>query len=142
MLPCIELAPDAGKNAFAEMLAQLLRQNLDDHPDKQQVFVRLHATVAIVVEDLDLAVTLEFRRGRLVVHDGIVGVPDLAIRAPSEWVMKMSLVELRGRFGLPDPNGQVAREVWGASTDGTIRVLGALTSFPLALRLTRVMSVN
>ena len=142
MLPCIELSPSAESNAFAGMLAQLLRQNLDDHPEKQAVFLRLSGRVAIVVEDLDLAVTLAFGGGRLTVHDGIAGIPDVTIRAPSEWVMKMSLVELAPRVGLPDPRGTVTKEVFAASKDGTIRMFGALTSLPLVVRLTRVMSVN
>lgn len=141
MEPCIELAPGAESNAFAGMLAQLVRQNLDDHPDKKSTFLRTRGRVAIVVEDLGLAVTLLFDGGRLSVHDGIHGVPDVTMRATSDYVMKMSLVEIDRRTGLPDPKGAVAREVWGASQRGEIRVFGLLTSLVLLARLTRLMSV-
>jgi hypothetical protein len=142
MEPCIELAPGAEDNGFACMLAQLVRQNLDDHPDKKPTFLRMRGRVALVVEDLGLAVTLLFRDGRMSVHDGIHGIPDATVRTSSDSVMKMSLVELDARTGLPSPEGEVARELFAASKRGAIRVFGLLTSFMLLVRLTRVMSVQ
>jgi hypothetical protein len=142
MEPCIELAPGTDSNAFAGMLAQLVRQNLDERPDKKSAFFRMQGRVAIVVTDLALAVTLVFDRGRLSVHDGIHGVPDATMRTSSDYVMKLSLVELDARTGLPDPRGDVAREVWGASKRGEVQVFGLLTSLGLLARLTRVMSVS
>ncbi|MBC7173998.1 MAG: SCP2 sterol-binding domain-containing protein [Polyangiaceae bacterium] len=142
MEPSVELAPGTESNAFADMLAQLVRQNLDDHPEKKATLLRMRGRVAIVIDDLGLAVTLLFEEGRMRVHDGIFGVPDATLRTTSDYVMKMSLVELEPRTGLPDPRGEVAREVWAASQRGEIRVLGLLTSLGLLVRLTRVMSVH
>jgi hypothetical protein len=142
MEPCIELAPSAEDNGFAAMLAQLVRQNLDDHPDKKATFLRMRGRVALVVDDLGLSVTLVFDGGRLTIHDAVHGIPDATIRATSDYVMKMSLVELDARTGLPDPRGEVAREIVAASREGAIRVFGLLTSLFLLARLTRVMSVR
>ena len=75
------------------------------------------------------------------VHAGIVGIPDVTVRAGSEHIMKMSMLEL-GRFGLPNPRGEVARELSAAEKAGDIKYYGALANVPLMLRLTRVMSVN
>lgn len=136
----IVLAPGAGDNGFAAMLAMLLRQNLDDHEDKRVVFGRMVGRVALVATDTDQCITLLFEAGRLTIHDGIVGIPDVTVRAASDAHMKMSLVELTAR-GLPDPKGEVAREVFKASLDGTVVVYGALSNLPLLARLTRVMSV-
>jgi hypothetical protein len=142
MEPCIELAPGAEDNGFAGMLAELVRQNLDDHPEKKPTFLRMRGRVAMVVEDLGLAVTLVFDGGRLTVHDAIHGIPDATIRTSSDYAMKMSLMELDARTGLPDLRGEVAREVFAASQSGAIRVFGLLTSLLLLARLTRVMSVQ
>ncbi len=142
MEPCIELAPGAEENGFAAMLATLVRQNLDDRPEKKATFLRMRGRVAIVIEDLGTAVTLVFDAGRLTVHDGIHGVPDATMRASSDYVMKMSLVEIDARTGLPSLDGEATREVLAASRRGDIRVFGALTSAGLLARLTRVMSVN
>lgn len=138
----IALAPGAEENGFATMMATLLRQNLEERPHKQRDFNRLVGRVAIVVVDAGVSVTLLFRAGQLVIHNGIVGIPDVTIRASGDEVMKMSLIELLPRVALPDPRGRVTREVFHASREGRIRMYGALANLPLLVRLTRVMSVN
>lgn len=138
----IELGPGADGNGFAVMLFELLRQNLADHPHKKRDLARMRGRVAIIVEDAKVSVTLRFDDGFLLVHDGIVGIPDVTVRAPSDDVMKMSLVELVPVLGVPDPRKPNARAVAEASKDGRIRMFGAETSPLLVLRLTRVMSVH
>lgn len=144
MSVCIELAPDAVDHPFASMMAQLVRQNLDDHPDKVAVARRMSGRVAIVVTDLDLAVTITCGEGRLTFHGGIAGIPDATIRAPSEWVTKMSLVEMLtvGPFRFPDPRGPVSKEISAAEKAGTIRTFASPAAMPLLLRLTNVLSVS
>lgn len=143
MSASIELAPAAVGHPFAEMMAQLLRQNLDDHPEKQAVALKLSGTVAIVVTDLDEGVTLECSRGRITFHPGIHGIPDATIRAPSEWIAKMSLVELTGtRFRFPDPRGAVAKEISAAEKQGVIRTYASPLATLLLLRLTEVLSIH
>ncbi len=139
--PAISLAPGAENNGFASMLAQLVRQNLDERPNKKKTLGRMHGRVALVVTDLGMSVTLQFESGALTVHDGIVGIPDVTVRAESEWHTKMSLVELEPRLGLPDPRGDVAREVFEASRRGDVKVYGMLGSLGLMLRLTKLLSV-
>jgi len=142
MAPVIELGPGAEENGFALMMSDLIRQNLEDHPHKVRDFDRLRGRVAIVVEDAAVAVTMLFEAGKLTVHSGIVGIPDLTIRAPSDDVMQMSLVELTPRLQLPDLRGEVTRQVMQASRQGRIRMYGLLGNVPLVVRLTRVMSIN
>lgn len=138
----IRFAAGAEDNGLASMVAGLIEQNLADRPDKQADFARLAGRVAIVAEDAGVALTLEFANGTLTVHDGIAGVPDVSVRASSDDVVNLSLVELLPRVGLPDPRGRHTRQVFEGSRDGRIRVYGALTRLPFMLRLTRVMSVN
>lgn len=143
MSPCIELAPDAVGHPFCEMMAQLLRQNLDDHPAKQRVAIRLEGTVAIVVSDLDTGVTLVCHRGHITFHPGIHGIPDATIRAPSEWITKMSLVELTNTpIRIPDPRGAVAKEIAEAEKQGIVRTFASPLATLLLLRLTEVLSIH
>lgn len=142
MSAVIELAPSASENGLAMMLADLLRQNLDDHPHKLRDFEKLNGRVAIVAEDAKVALTLDFQRGKLVLHDGILGVPHITVRANSDDVMNMSLMELTKRFALPDPRGAINRVVFEAMKHGRIQSYGAFLHIPFMLRLTRVMSVN
>jgi len=124
------------------MLSELLAQNLADHPEKRRDFDRLTGRIALVVDDIDVSITLCFEAGRLTVHGGIYGMPDVTITASSDDIMKMSLMELVPKVGLPDPRGQFTREIFSASQGGKIHMHGALLHMPLMLRLTRVMSIN
>jgi hypothetical protein len=142
----ISLAPGAEENAFATMLADLVRQNLESKPHKKKDFEALDGTVALVADDADVALTLEFKRGRLVLHDGIKGIPDVAVRGSSDAIMALSNVPLVRTLGLPIPTDRSAldalRQVARATRTGELRVFGMLGNLGLLSRLTRVMSVN
>lgn len=137
----VVLGAGAEDNGLANMVAGLIEQNLADHPDKRKDFDRMLGRVAIIAEDVGVSLTLVFQLGQLVVLDGVVGIPDLTVRAGSEEVVQMSLIEL-GPLGLPNPRGPEFRKVVNASRRGHIKLFGALTRPTLALRLTRLMSVN
>jgi hypothetical protein len=146
----IALAPGAEENAFATMLADLVRQNLDTKPHKRRDFDALHGTVALVADDADVALTLEFRRARgrgsLTLHDGIKGVPDVAVRGSSEAIMALSNVPLTRPLALPIPTDrsslEALRTMLRATRTGDLRIFGILGNLGLLSRLTRVMSVN
>lgn len=142
MEPAVLLAPGAADSGLAPMLAGLVRQNIDDHADKRRAFCRMVGRVALIASDIGVSVTLQFDGGRLTVHDGVVGIPDLTVRTDAETITMMSLVELTPRLGLPDPRGENTRRMLRASREGRVEMHGALASLPLLLRLTRVMSVS
>jgi hypothetical protein len=138
----IAIAKDAENNGLASMVAALILQNLNDKPQKRADFAKLRGRVAIVAEDADVAMTLEFTGNMLTIHEGVMGVPDLAVRAQSEDIIQLSLVELTSFVVLPNLRGAAMREVMQKSQSGRIRVFGALQKPMLALRLTRLLSVN
>jgi hypothetical protein len=149
-MPVVVLAPSASDNGLAIMLADLLRQNLEAKPHKVADFSALDARVAIVADDADVALTLVFDRlmNRLVIHDGIVGIPDVTIRGPSDGIIALSNVPLMTRFGLPLPSPR-DREARRTMSDllammraGRLHAYGALLHVPMMMKLTRVMSVN
>jgi hypothetical protein len=98
--------------------------------------------VAIVAEDAGVALTLAFSFGALAVFDGIEGIPDVTVRASSDDVINMSLIELTEKTRLPDLKGEVTKAIIQASRAGRIKVLGAIWNIPMLIHLTRVMSVN
>ena len=149
----IALAPGAENNAFATMLADLVRQNLESKPHKRKDFDALDGTVALIADDADVALTLEFRAGtghgdagQLVVHDGIKGVPDVAVRGSADSIMGLSNVPLTRFLQLPVPTDRSALDVLRgmvrASITGELKIYGMLGNMGLLSRLTRVMSVN
>lgn len=147
--PDIKLAPDARDNGFATMLASLVRENIDAKPQKNRDFAGLRGNVAIVADDADVALTLCFEgQGKLTIHDGIVGVPHVTIRGPSEVIMALSSMPLVTRFGLPipDPRDREAmktvRAIAAAIRSGRLHVYGMALHPLLVMKLTRVMSIH
>jgi hypothetical protein len=146
----ISLAPGAESNAFAAMLADLVRQNLESKPHKQKDFDVLArgkgVRVGLVADDADVALTLEFANGRLVVHDGIKGIPDVTVRGTADVIMAMSNVPLTRPLALPVPTDRAALGVMidmvRASRTGALKIYGLFGHLGQLSRLTRVMSVN
>lgn len=153
MSDLIALAPGAEDNAFASMLADLVRQNLESKPHKKKDFAKLAksnggrgVTIALVADDADVALTLEFKDGRLVLHDGIKGVPDVAVRGSSDAIMTMSNIPLTKPLGLPIPLDRggldVLKDMARMTRTKEVQIFGMLGNFGVLSRLTRVMSVN
>ena len=140
-MAAIELAPGADDNGLAIMMATMMSQNLDDHPERMPAFDRLYGRVAINAEDADVEHSLEFRGGRAVVHDGIVGIPDVTVRGTAEVVADMSRMET-GRFGLPDLRGEVNRAMATALRNGELRIYGLPAGLPLLARLGTVLAID
>ncbi len=149
MTPDVQLAPGAEDNGLAHMLCDLVRQNLEAKPHKKGDFEALEGNVSIVADDADVALTMRFESGgKLRIHDGIVGIPDVTIRGPSDAVLALSNMPLATRLGLPipDPRDREAvktvKTVMGAMRDGKLHVYGMAFHLPLVMRLTKVMSIN
>jgi hypothetical protein len=149
--PAVALAPGAEENGLAIMLGDLVRQNLEAKQKKMADFDALEGRVSIVADDADVALTLVFERGRagrLTIHDGIVGVPDVTIRGPSDAILALSNMPLSTPLGLPLPTPGDAEamktigELVRAMRAGKLHFYGMLLHLPLVMKLTRVMSVN
>ena len=149
MQPSIELAPSAQENGLAQMLSDLLRQNLVAKPHKQADFEalgRLSGSIAIVADDADVALTLCFDDQKLTIHDGIVGIPDVTIRGDSDTILALSNMPLTRRLALPLPRDKEGLMLLGSVVNavrrGKFHIYGGLFNLNLVTRLSRVMSVN
>ncbi len=142
----ISLAPGAENNAFAAMLSDLVRQNLETKPHKKKDFDALRGAVALVADDADVALTLVFDRGVLVVHDGILLIPDVTVRGTADAIMALSNMPLTRPLALPIPTDRMAlaviREMLRAMRASELTIHGLFGHVSLLSRLTRVMSVN
>jgi hypothetical protein len=149
MTPDVELAPGADDNGLAIMLSDLVRQNLEAKPGKMRDFTALQGTVAIVADDADVVLTLRFDEGgKLRIHDGIVGIPDVTIRGPADAILALSNMPLATRFGLPIPSPRdpealkTVRDLMALMREGKLHVYGMAFHFPMVMKLTRLMSIN
>ena len=154
--PYVSLAPGAEENGLAIMLGDLVRQNLEAKPRKMADFDALDGRVSIVADDADVALTLVFEKARggsgssttLTIHDGIVGIPDVTIRGPSDAILALSNMPLATPLGLPFPSPGDAEgmktflDLSRQMRQGKLHFYGMLLHVPLVMKLTRVMSVN
>jgi hypothetical protein len=142
----VSLGDGADENGFANMLSQLLEQNLEAKPHKLKDFRAMKGTCALVADDAAVAITLTFSRGRVTIDSGLRGVPDVTIRGTTDAVMSMSNMPLTFGLPFPDPRDEDAKAVYRgvmqAMKNGEIHVYGMLRHFGFVQRLTRVMSVN
>ena len=140
----IHVAPSAEENGLANMLATMLRQNLEDHPERARVLEKLRGRLAIFAEDAEVAITWVFEGGEATVHDGIVGIPDLTIRGGFEPIGDMSRMESFKRPLLahfPDPRGPVNQAMARALRDGNLRIYGLPRGLPLLLAFGELMQI-
>jgi len=138
--PTIKVDRSAQENGLALMLADLLSQNIEQHPAKIKHFRRLNGNVCITAKDAEVTLTMVFDRGNCVVHDGILGKPKLSIETDSEAVLGLSTVPLR--VGLPDIFNKQGRAMLGQILSGKIKIKGLLFHPLMLVALTNVFSVN
>ena len=68
----IKFAEGAENIGLAIMLHDLLTQNIEQNPHKQPDFISLNISVGLNVYDVDIVLTLEFSKGVLTIHRGIL----------------------------------------------------------------------
>jgi hypothetical protein len=116
----------------------MLRQNLESKPDRVKDFNALGLNVGIDVTDAEAQITLQFEKGKLTVHGGLVN-PDLVISTDS--VSLLELGTLKIKFGLPYYFDAQGMAVIKKLLKRELKIKGMLLH-PFALtRLTKVMSV-
>ncbi len=139
MTVAIDLHEGAADNGLANMLSTMMRQNVEDHPERADVVRKLRGRMAIFAEDAEVAISIDFDGDRVLFRDGIVGVPDLTIRGGFEQIGDLSRMEQVG--AVPDPRGPVNRALYQAMREGKLRVFGLPRGLPLLLGFGDVMHV-
>src|SRR6202165_6047920 len=101
---------DKEPSAFASMLGGLIEATVEGRPEKQADFASLVGKVGIWVTDIDEGVTLDFKGGRLAVHNGLKPTRTITIRTDADTVMSLSNLKI-GPFGMPIYYNEVGRGV-------------------------------
>ncbi len=122
------------------MLGGLIEANVESRPEKQKDFESLAAKVGIFVTDIDEGVTLDFRSGSLVVHNGLEPKRDITIRAEAGTVMSLSNLKI-GLFGMPVYYDEVGRGVALKLLQGKLRIDGLLGNIATLNTVTLIFSV-
>lgn len=129
----------ADEMPFAGILADLLAENLAQHPLKREVFRKMRGGAAIALVDIETVVTLCFTGGGLRIEAGVVGDPALVIRTTSDRVMDLNLLRIVG--GLPWVFDRAGWKVASQLLTGRLKIEGMFAHPILLARLTNIMSV-
>jgi hypothetical protein len=132
---------DQEPSAFASMLGGLIEANVKSSSDKRGDFDRLVARVGIWVTDIDEGVTLDFKAGKLVVHNGLRPTRTITIRAEAETVMSLSNLKI-GPFGMPVYFDEVGRGVALKLLRGKLKIDGLVPNVMTVNAVTRIFSVQ
>ncbi len=132
---------DQEPSAFASMLGGLIEANIRSNPAKLEDFDRLVARVGIFVTDIEEGVTLDFKGGRLVVHNGLEATRTITIRAEAETVMSLSNLRIRP-LGMPIYFDEVGRGVALKLLKGRLKIDGLIPNVMTVNAVTRVFSVT
>jgi hypothetical protein len=139
--PSLVEYPDKEPSAFASMLGGLIEANVKARPEKQTDFDSLVARVGMWVTDIDEGVTLDFKGGRLIVHNGLKPRRTLTIRTDADTVMSLSNLKI-GVFGMPVYFDEVGRGVAAKLLRGKLKIDGLLPHVMTLNAVTRVFSVQ
>jgi hypothetical protein len=137
--PVIVLDEGARDVGLAEMMFNLIRQNLEQNPQKIKSFNLLDAKVMIEARDIQIIIGLEFKQGKLTISKDSSFKPDLHIITDSATILALCLLKIK--FGLPyffDTNGF---RVFKKLLTRKLIIKGLLSHFPALVKLTKVFSV-
>jgi hypothetical protein len=141
-----DLAPGGEDNQLALELLEAIRGNVQDNWSTHRVFHLMRGSIAVTAVDIGLSATLRFDHGRLTVHDGVVGIPDVTLRGERQAIFCFSSFAFRRYLGVPFLNlsagkgWKALRELRQAVGEGKLTIYGLWLHLPLLVRLARVMS--
>ncbi|HEV3474390.1 MAG TPA: hypothetical protein VG602_03385 [Actinomycetota bacterium] len=135
--PRVEYLDDE-PNGIASIVGGLIEANLKAHPERAALLRR--ATVGMVAPDAGVALTLHLAPGRVLVANGLLGRPDVVVRADSATLTELSSTPLR--LGFPDAMTRQGREVTRKLIRGDMKVKGILRRPGVVSRLNRLLSVG
>jgi hypothetical protein len=133
--------PDKEPSAFASMLGGLIEANVTGRTEKAKDFDSLVARVGIWVTDIDEGVTLDFKGGKLAVHNGLKPKRAITIRTDAETVMSLSNLKI-GLLGLPVYYDEVGRGVAFKLVQGKLKIDGLIGNLATLNSVTRIFSVQ
>jgi hypothetical protein len=145
----IRITDEAEENGLVQMLAELLRQNLAARPVARARFASMKGRIVLHARDADVTLTLDFRGGAVILHDGALPEADATIEADADAIVTMSRLPLRTTWELPlfDLRAERDRDALAAwrtvLREGQVHtVVHRARALPLLLRFTSILSVG
>lgn len=115
-------------------------------PIRRPLLNRLRGTVVVVVDDTWSQFTLRFEYGRVSIHAGVVGVPDITLRGPEAELESLLILPFRTKWPVLVPlrlaEFLTVRRVLTAWAKRSLKSYGALSHPRLLIGVLRVVSKN
>jgi hypothetical protein len=129
-------------NGVANILNMLLMQNFANKPELIKVAKRMKRPVAVISTDTETEATLEFGDEGVIIYNGIVGDPSVAVHATVDQILDVS--QLKMKAGGLLPVGFFTKrggKVLGQIATHKLVVKGLLTHTIASLRTIALVSV-
>lgn len=142
--PIVDLAPGAEENDLATTFADVLRHNLRMSARAQKSFRAMRATVHFVAVDTVQAVTMRFDHGRVTIHEGTIGIPQITFCGDREAILGLTSVPLSPWLELPIParprDWAALRALYQQLAERRLTIYGFFSHARLTTRVIRILS--
>lgn len=126
---------------LAEMLASIVRGNVQRHPERLDFLEGSPGVVRITAVDAEITVSLEFRDGELRIYSGpVTAPPDVSIDADSETLVGFSAIPQLGP--VPNPFTPEGRTAIGKAARGQIKIRGLARGRKLLDRMRGLLTTD
>jgi len=88
-------------NGVANILNMLLLQNFANKPELVKVAKRMKRPVAVISTDTETEATLEFGQDGVIIYNGIIGDPSVAVHATVDQILDVSQLKMKAGGLLP-----------------------------------------
>jgi len=138
----IQIDESATEIGLASMLADLMKQNVEQNPAKKVDFDALKGSVYLDAKDAEVSITLVFNGGDAIIYGGKKGNPDISISTDSTTILDLS--NAKTFHGLPNLLDESGQAMLKKIFNGQLKIsgMGLLTKPLLLVRMTKVLSVS
>ncbi len=136
----INLAPGVEDAGLAVMMADIIKGNLKNKPQREADFNALNGNIYIQAADSDVDMTMAFNKDGLTVHNGKVGNPKLGISTDSATLL--DLANVRVVLGIPFYFDKIGLSVILKLLTLKLKIKGLITHPIMLIRFQKLMSVK
>ncbi len=136
----VELDDKAKENGLANMLAQMIKENLEKNTWKEKYASSIDGDVFINAKDAEVKVSLSFRKDKVVIFDGEIFNPDVKIEANTSDLIELTKLKLSPILHLPYPTKETAPLLKKIAM-GEIKLGFSPFKIMKVVNLTRVLSI-
>lgn len=136
----IEISPDVEDGGMATMIADIIKGNLQEKPQREKDFNALSGNIYMHAEDAEVDMTLVFKKGSLAVHNGKVGKPKISIVTDSTTLLDLANIDVK--LGLPYYFDAAGLGVISKIVTRKLKIKGLVTHPIKLTRFTKLMSVR